>query len=160
MLNCTFEDGGNTKNLRHATVSPVVTEGNRILLVKRALYLTCGGKYGLPGGYMNAAERVFTAAVRETYEETGYETKDPVLFMINDIANRKNEDRQNLDLIVILTPLQKTGISDGESTEVKWFDFDNLPPESEWAFDHYDVVMRYLKFIKNPEPLPILNFEY
>lgn len=160
MLTCTFEDGDSTTNLRHATVAPLVIKDNAILLVKRALHLTCGGKYGLPGGYMNMDETIVKAAAREVFEETGYETSNPVIFLINDIADRKQEDRQNLDIAVILTALDKTGVPDDENSDVAWFPLDALPNEAEFAFDHYDVIKRYREYLSNPCPLPITDFTY
>lgn len=161
MLTCTFEDGASTKNLRHVTVSALVIRNNsEILLVKRAPGLTCPGKYALPGGYMNSDERVVDAARREVFEETGYETKDPILFLIDDVERRKNEDRQNLDFGIILTALAKTGEPDQESSEIKWFSLDNLPHEGNWAFDHFEIVQRYSEYLKNPCPLPITQFVY
>jgi 8-oxo-dGTP diphosphatase len=160
MLTCTFEDGGTTANLRHATVAPLVIKDNAILLVKRAPHLTCGGLYGLPGGYMNKDETIVSAAAREVFEETGYQTSNPVIFLINDVADRKQEDRQNLDIAVILTALDKTGTPDDESSEVAWFSLNALPPESEFAFDHYDVIKRYLEYLSHPCPLPITDFQY
>jgi ADP-ribose pyrophosphatase YjhB (NUDIX family) len=160
MLTCTFEDGGNTTNLRHATVAPLVIRDNEILLVKRAPHLTCGNLYGLPGGYMDKNETIMTAAAREVFEETGYQTSNPIIFLINDLVDRKQEDRQNLDIAVILTALEKTGIPDDESSEVAWFPLDDLPKEVEFAFDHYDIIKRYITYVKNPCPLPITDFSY
>lgn len=161
MLTCTFEDGGQTNRLRHATVSPIVVKDTTILLVKRALHMTtCPGMYALPGGYMNNDERIAACAQREVYEETGYETINPQLFLINDIDNRKNEDRQNLDIVVLLDVGVLSGVRDNENSEISWFDLNHLPPKEMWGFDHYEMVQRYVEYLKHPCPLPIIDFKY
>ena len=160
MLTCTFEDGGTTNNLRHAVIGMIVVHDGKILLEKRAAHLTCGGKIAIPGGYIDRDERIFEGAMREVMEETGYETSNPILFLINDKPNRKQEDRQNIELLIILTCGKKTGLKDNETDEVFWVPLDHLPPVEEWAFDHYEEVQRYIDYLNNPCSLPILNFDY
>jgi ADP-ribose pyrophosphatase YjhB (NUDIX family) len=160
MLTCTFEDGGQTNKLRHAVTGMIVIKDGQILLEKRAAHLTCGGKIAIPGGYMDQGERIFECAMREVMEETGYETHNPVLFLINDKPDRKQEDRQNIEFTMILECGDKTGSTDNETEDIFWSPLDKLPPKEKWAFDHYEEVDRYREYLKNPCPLPILNFGY
>jgi len=70
MITCTFENG-NRASLRHVVVDNLVLQGDRILLVKRAVQLIEGGKWGLVGGFVDRDETIRQAAAREIMEETG-----------------------------------------------------------------------------------------
>ncbi len=94
---------------------------------------------------------------REVIEESGYEIDNIRLFTINDNPNRPNEDRQNVDFIFIADGKEKIGNSDSETLELKWFDIDNLPEKETVAFDHYNHLELYKKYLKEGLTLPILN---
>ena len=160
MLTCIFEDGGKTDTLRHTVTGMIVVKEGQVLLEKRAIHLTGGGKIAIPGGYLERNERIFEGAMREVMEETGYQTSEPILFIINDKPDRKQEDRQNLEFTILLTCGEKTGTGDQESEEVFWAPLNNLPPKDMWAFDHFEEVERYKEYLAHPCPLPILNFDY
>jgi len=144
MIACTFEDG-NEASLRHVVVDTLVIKNKQILLVKRAPHLLNGGKFGLVGGFVDRDETLEEAVRREVLEETGYKVKVERMLRIKDSPNRRGEDRQNISFSFIATALDKVGDADNESTEVTWFDLDQLPPADQFAFDHYEDVMLYLK---------------
>ncbi len=143
MIKCTFENGGKA-DLRHVVVDAMVVKDNKILLVKRAPNLLNGNKYGLIGGFMDRDETLKEAVIREALEETGYRVKVKKLLGIVDNPNRKGEDRQNVAFIFLAEAGEKVGSKDRESTQVTWFDLDTLPAEDEFAFDHYELIRRYL----------------
>lgn len=144
MLTCTFEDGGKGSQ-RHVVVDALVIDKNKILLIKRAEHLTNGGKYAFPGGFLDRDEMAEQAIVREVKEETGYDVRVDNLFTILDSPNRPQEDRQNVAFVYIVKPLEQTGKGDSESTEVEWFSLDDLPPEKDFAFDHFQTIQEYKK---------------
>lgn len=156
MISCQFENG-NKASLRHVTVDSIVLNKNRdsILLVKRAPHLTNPNKYALPGGFLGRDETTENAAKREVLEETGYQTLTIGLFRINDNPNRPKEDRQNVDFVYLLEAGEKVATPDDEVSNVVWFKLDSLPPPEEFAFDHYENIELYLKFLQNPFPLPV-----
>lgn len=151
MINCEFENG-NKASLRHVVIDAIVLKENTILLVKRAGNLAEGGKWGLVGGFAERDEIMEEALTREVFEETGYEIKTTIFFTIIDNPKRKNEDRQNIAFIYVCEVGVKTGMSDNESTEQKWFDLDSLPKEEEIAFDHFQIINLYLKHKNNAFP--------
>lgn len=63
----------------------VILNGS-IILVKRG-YPPAKGRWSLPGGVVEAGERIFDAAKRELYEETGI-TAEPlgVVSIVNDVV--------------------------------------------------------------------------
>ncbi|MBI1982064.1 MAG: NUDIX hydrolase [Candidatus Levybacteria bacterium] len=157
MIQCRFENGRQA-NLRHVTVKALtVGDNNKVLLVKRALNLLRGGKYDLPGGFLERDEDTQGCALRELFEETGIRGEILFLFRINDSPKRPNEDRQNVDFIYVVKPLSGEIKKDPETLSVSWVSPDNLPPEAEFAFDHKDSILRYLSYLEKPFPLPILG---
>lgn len=67
-------------------VGAVVALNNSIILVKRG-YPPAQGRWSLPGGVVEAGERILDAAKRELYEETGI-TAEPlgVVYIVNDVV--------------------------------------------------------------------------
>ena len=65
MVTCTFESGARAA-LRHVVVHAVVERDGALLLVKRAAHLTEGGKWGLPGGFLDRDERLADGVLRSS----------------------------------------------------------------------------------------------
>jgi len=156
MITCQFEDGFKVL-LRHVVVDTLVfNQAGQILMVKRTAKLLEGGKWGLAGGYMDRDETTAQAAVREVYEESGWEVKDLTLLAIIDNPKRPKEDRQNVSFVFFAEATQQTGEPDWESDEVRWFDLNNLPPRDQIAFDHASHIELYQKYRQEGLSLPIL----
>jgi len=157
MIKCKFENG-NEALLRHVTVDSLIVKDVKLLLELRATgKLLEGGKYALPGGHLDRDEKTSQGIMREIKEETGYEVKNTKLFFINTNPNRKGEDRQNITFVYLVEVGEKTGESDDEVEALEWFDLSNLPGEEKIAFDHYEIIQRYLEYLKNKVNLPIVN---
>lgn len=159
MITCQFEDGGKGK-LRHVTVGAILLDKTqkKILMVKRASFLTNPGKLGLPGGFLDRNETTSSCIVREIREETGYEAELDVLFRVNDNPQRAQEDRQNVDFVFIAHIGEKVQEKDKETAELVWIDLNKIPLQNEFAFDHYETVQLFLEYVKNPKIiLPIFN---
>lgn len=143
MITCTFENGS-PATLRHVVVHAVVERDGALLLVKRAPHLSEGGKWGLPGGFLDRDERVADGVLRELREETGWAGTVQCLLRINSRPDRPREDRQNVAFEFVITPLKQLGEPDHESTAVEWVPIDRLPPLESLAFDHGDTIRLYL----------------
>jgi len=156
MINCEFENG-NKAALRHVVVDNLVLKDNKILLIKRAERLLEGGKWGLPGGFVERDENIKEAVEREILEETGYTVKEITLLRIIDIPDRPKEDRQNIAFVHFCTADKRTGKPDNESEAQAWFNFSALPPKEEFAFDHLSDIELYQKYLDQPFALPQLN---
>lgn len=144
MINCTFENG-NKASLRHVVVDSICLKNNQIALVKRAQGVPSPGKWAIPGGFVDRDETCRQAALRELKEETGYEGKIVKLIKVIDNPNRKNEERQNISFVYQIDVGEKVREPDHEVNAVQWFDLNKLPPESDFAFDHHQIIQDYLK---------------
>ena len=132
--------------MRHVTVDALVfNQKEQILLIKRNMKLSEGGKWALPGGYADRDETLIEGAAREIMEETGWKVKNIELLRIVDSPNRPKEDRQNIAFFYTAEAVEKTGEPDWESDDVKWFDLSYLPTETEMAFDHLENIRFYLE---------------
>lgn len=156
MISCSFENG-HTASLRHVVVDNLVLQGDRLLLVKRSGKLLEGGKWGLPGGFVDRDETIRQAVAREIMEETGYEVADITLFRIIDRPDRPGEDRQNIVFVHLCVAGTRTGKPDWESDDVRWFPLSALPEEGEFAFDHYSNVRLYQRYLASAFALPALG---
>lgn len=153
MITCKFEDEKEV-HLRHAVSDGLIVEDNNVLLVRRAAHLLEGGKFCLPGGYMDRDEGIRNTVIREAREESGYDCVIDTFFAVLDSPNR-GDDRQNVGMVFILKPVKKVSEADSESTEVTWFPLDALPPNEEIAFDHAEIIQAYKEHLKTPKQLPI-----
>lgn len=154
MIECIFENGKKA-NLRHVTVGAlVINSKDEVLLVKRAEDIIRGGKYTVPGGFIDRDETAYEAVIRELKEEAGVSGEVIKLLRINDNPERPKEDRQNVDFIFLVHAISDSNNHDSEVTEVKWFNKDNLPDEDSFAFDHREIILEYFRKKDN---IPLLN---
>ncbi len=160
MLKCEFEDGAKN-SLRHVTVDAIVVRDNKVLLGKRGSFngklILESGKWALFGGFMERDETLKQAIQREILEESGWKVENLQLLTINDTPNRPAEDRQNVSFVFIAQASEKISDNDEEVKELKWFDLDNLPKKEEMAFDFYENLELYKKYLRENLTLPILN---
>lgn len=154
MLTCTFEDGGSS-SFRHVVTDAIVERDGKILLARRAVRLTEGGKLALPGGFLNRDETASVGMLRELKEETGWDGVIQSVFQINTNPKRRNEDRQNVAIIFLITATEEVGIPDDEVTEVLWVPITELPPLESLAFDHGETLAKYIEYRTTPFPLPL-----
>ncbi|NQU99195.1 MAG: NUDIX hydrolase [Parcubacteria group bacterium] len=154
MITCRFEDNNEDLNFRHVTTNAIIEKNGKILLVKRSSKMYMPNLYCLPGGYLDQGETIEKGILREVKEETGYDSEVVTLFRINGNPKR---DKGNVDFIFLVKVLEQTGKHDKEVSEVKWFDFNDLPEKDEVAFDHYENIESYLKYKDEKFSLPIFN---
>ena len=122
MISCEFENG-RTASLRHVVVHAVVERDGALLLVKRAAHLSEGGKWGLPGGFLDRDERLVDGVLRELREETGWAGEVRAPLRINSRPDRPHEDRQNVAFDFVIAPLEQLSEPDDESSAVEWMPF-------------------------------------
>src|SRR6267142_5950417 len=131
MIRCAFEDGG-LGLLRHVVLHAIVERDGALLLVKRAPHMSEGGKWGLPGGFLDRAEHLVEAVLRELREETGWTGEVRALLRVNSRPDRPREDRQNVAFDFVVTALARVGEPDDEQTAVEWIPIERLPRSTRW----------------------------
>lgn len=157
MIKCTLENGHQT-SFRHVTVDVIViNDKQEILIIKRAQSLINGGKYALPGGFVDRDESIKEAAIREVIEETGYQVEPFLLLRIADNPDRPQEDRQNIAFIYIAKTKGGEKVLGAEVSEIDWFNLNRLPNKEQFAFDHYENIQLYLKYLQEAFTLPVFG---
>jgi mutator protein MutT len=157
MIKCTLENG-HEASFRHVVVDVIViNDKNEILLVKRADNLLNGGKFAIPGGFVDRDETISDAGAREMLEETGYDVESLSLFRIIDNPNRPQEDRQNIAFVYIAKVKGGEKTLNNEVSEISWFNVNQLPSKDQFAFDHYETIQLYLKYLNEKFDLPIFS---
>lgn len=151
MITCTLENERRT-SLRHVAVHAVAERGGALLLVRRAAHLLEGGKWALPGGFLDRDETLAEGVLRELREETGWTGRVVALLRINSRPDRPHEDRQNVAFDFVVEVLGRSGEPDAESTAVSWVPLAELPPLETLAFDHGETVR---DFLARREGLPV-----
>ena len=161
MISCTFEKG-NTTHLRHVVTGAIIVKDGKVLLEKRGTFngkpILEQGKWAIIGGFLDFDENLENGIRREVREETGYEVDNLELLHINDHPDRPNDsNRQNVAMIYIARPVSQVDVKTEEVTELKWFSLDELPPKEDIAFDQYDELVLYKKYLKKKFPIPVVG---
>lgn len=156
MLTCILESGRKT-SLRHVVLHAIVERKGELLLVKRAKNIIEGGKWALPGGFLDRDETASQGILRELKEETGWEGDVVTLFRINTKPNRPGEDRQNVAIDFIIKPMRQIGRPSDEVSQVAWVPFSKLPPLTSLAFDHGESLALFLKYRQAHFDLPWID---
>lgn len=131
-------------------VSSAVFQDNKILLVKER----SDGCWTLPGGFAEVGESPGEVAVRETFEESGYQTTPIKLLFIHDNNNQKHGHTpfpQGLYKLCF-----QCEIIGGEATvsieteAVDFFAEDNIPPLSTKRVTPVQIA-RLFEYYRNPD---------
>jgi 8-oxo-dGTP diphosphatase len=156
LITCRFEDGKQVA-LRHVTADVIGLRDGKVLMVKRAQHLVEGGKWALPGGYMDRDERLANVARREFMEETGFELGNLRLFDIDSRPERPGNERQNVTAVFLGDAGAQTGEPDHESTELAWYALDQVAQMEDIAFGHDQYVRAAARFLNEPFTIPLLD---
>jgi 8-oxo-dGTP diphosphatase len=156
VITCNFEDG-KPAALRHVTADVVGMSDGKVLMVKRAEFLVEGGKWALPGGYMDRDERLADIARREFLEETGYECANLRLFDLDSRPDRPGNERQNVTAVFLVDVGNRVADPDHESTEMAWMSFDEIAQRDDIAFGHDQYTNAVARYTNELFALPLLD---
>jgi len=109
----------------------------QILLIKRRAW-PYEGMWAIPGGFINIAESLETAAKRELQEETG--VQDVYLEQLYTFGNPGRDPRTRVITVVYFALLDSERLQvkvTSEATDVGWFSVYELPL---LAFDHEQII--------------------
>ena len=111
--------------------------GRELLLIKRKKD-PHGGKWALPGGFMEMNETAETAAHRELEEETGVRCRN-----LRQLATFTTIDRDPRGRVVSIAftaevdPAHATLRAADDAADARWFSINKLPA---LAFDHNEII--------------------
>lgn len=139
----------------HATpkvdVRGALFEGDRVLLVKEGR----DGKWTLPGGWADALDTPAEATVREFYEEAGLHVRATRLAAVHDASTHNGHAASPWHtyklffLVERLDDAEPQAGLDGETTDVGFFDLDDLP-ELSWTRSNADQLRLMLDMSRDP----------
>jgi ADP-ribose pyrophosphatase YjhB (NUDIX family) len=112
-----------------AAVSIVITQNEKVLLMKRA-HDPKAGFYSIPGGLVELGERYEDAAIREAEEETGLKVRiERLIDVIDNITIDEQGVRFHYILIGFLATIighEDMFILSTESLDTRWVKFDEI----------------------------------
>ena len=118
------------------------------MIAQRNLKKSQGGLWEFPGGKIEENEMPEETAIRETYEETGYDfpAKEFELFTVETDPKLCNKAHVTLMYVHILNQREVENYVDKdwlpfdrESEEVKWIPVDEISKYN-WAFGHDKII--------------------
>ncbi|NNL85185.1 MAG: NUDIX hydrolase [Myxococcales bacterium] len=124
-------------------VATAVVRGRQLLLVKRR-HPPEKGKWGLPGGYLDAGEDPERAAARETLEETGLVVECCELL---DVLFNPGPDGADVSIVYRAVASAATPVAADDAEEARFFAIDALP---ELAFQSTRRAVAALRERSNP----------
>jgi ADP-ribose pyrophosphatase YjhB (NUDIX family) len=119
-------------------VAAVITDGERILLVRRNAIPRIGF-WALPAGYMDADELPEEALVREVVEETGVTVRVVGLKGVAALAGW--QERRGVLILYAAEPVGGSANAGDDVTEARWFTRDEVPWD-ELAFESTEEYVR------------------
>jgi ADP-ribose pyrophosphatase YjhB (NUDIX family) len=126
-------------------VRAAVVKDNKILLVQES----SDGRWAMPGGWADVGDIPSEVAVRETYEESGYNVKPIKIIGVYD-ANRLGgclELFHAFKIVFLCDLIGGEPKTSDETLDVRFFGFDELPPLSlnRTNQKHIDEIILHLK---------------
>jgi bifunctional NMN adenylyltransferase/nudix hydrolase len=128
----------------------LVTHKGKVLLVTRGKAIG-KGLLAMPGGFVNANERIFDAAIRELAEETTIENANlgdfVVGHMLADDPKRSLRGRVVSTVFHFKIPEEvelKRPVGSDDAAHADWYDFDDLDPTM-FFDDHYNLIHELIR---------------
>jgi ADP-ribose pyrophosphatase YjhB (NUDIX family) len=117
----------------------VVDDTGRLLLGQRAIE-PFFGLWDIPGGFLEADEHPEAGAIREVFEETGLHVELTGLLGVWMDTYRPGDDpamwHHSMNFYYMARPVGGAIAVNNESSAVRWFGRDALPPISEIAYEN------------------------
>jgi 8-oxo-dGTP diphosphatase len=121
-------------------VVALIISDEMIVLGKRAQHVFGGGKWSLPGGFIEFEEDFLSAAHREIREETGLSIK--IVSILSVVSNFFSPKLHTLVVVLLAKKFRGTLQPGDDMVELKWFPLSGpFPPMAFEADEH--IITRY-----------------
>ena len=121
-------------------VVALITSGEMILLGKRAQNVLEGGKWGLPGGFVEFEEDFLSAAHREIREETGLSIE--IVSILSVVSNFFSPELHTLVVVLLAEKISGTLQPGDDMVELAWFPLSGPFPLMAFEADEH-IITRY-----------------
>lgn len=118
----------------------LVIEDDKVLLGKRSPELFEGGKWSLPGGFIEFEEDFLSAAHREVKEETGISIQ--IISIISVVSNFLAPDLHTLVMVLLARRIAGPVEPGEEMVELKWFPLSGPLPAMAFEADEH-IIKRF-----------------
>lgn len=121
-----------------ATADIILERDGAVLLVERR-FPPLG--WALPGGFVEAGEKVSTAAVREAKEETGLDVRLTALLHV--YSDPARDPRRATLTVAFVVEAEGDPVAGDDAGALRFWPLDGLPP---LCFDHARILADYVRF--------------
>jgi len=120
----------------------LIVQDDMILLGKRAQGVFMGGKWSLPGGFIEFDEDFLSAAHREVMEETGLSIK--ILSIISVVSNFLSPELHTLVIVLLAEKISGDLRPGDDMVRLEWFPLSGPFPAMAFKADKH-IINRYFK---------------
>ncbi len=147
-----------------ATVTTIILNNEKVLLVKRGSKISSPNKWCNPCGYLDWNESATQCAMREVFEETGLDIteiseeniefnmmKYPYDIVTNPTLNYNQDVALYFGLSITSAEdpiITNKYCEEGETDDVRWVNIKDLG-EYDFAFNHDKRIMKFINYIKD-----------
>lgn len=123
-------------------VGCIIVKDNKVLMVKEAKK-TCYGQWNFPAGKIKEFETVTEAAIRETFEETGYKVKLNATLPVYTVY----EKEETLFIFTFIAEILEGEIKfdSKEILDVDWIDINNVKNMQNKQLRNAELILQTLK---------------
>ena len=118
----------------------LIVDNDMILLGERDNKVFMGGKWSLPGGFIEFDEDFLSAAHRETMEETGLSIK--IISIISVVSNFFSPDLHTLVIVLLANKMNGTLRPGDDMVKLEWFPLSGPFPSMAFEADNH-IINRY-----------------
>jgi len=118
----------------------LIVDNDMILLGERDNKVFMGGKWSLPGGFIEFDEDFLSAAHRETMEETGLSIK--IISIISVVSNFFSPDLHTLVIVLLANKMNDALRPGDDMVKLEWFPLSGPFPSMAFEADKH-IINRY-----------------
>ena len=122
---CRLIENHHVFDFNNESVAVIIENDNKeVLLIRSYRYVTDSLEWEIPAGGIEKDESIIEAAIRESYEETGYEITDPQMVYTYNPSN--GISNQVFNIVTAGISKQVGSFDRNEVKEIKWFSRDEI----------------------------------